>query len=369
MSHEKTSCLFASSSQLVDSPALFLPSEIIDNFFIVDSDPPEDILLDLSLLTWITVRDVIEYFKYRREKVENDYQQSIQREKWKDHELYKKTLPELRQLCKNNNVSSKGNKHELVQSIAQQDEDGESEENGFYPDYDGDPSSLPKTVSNIRKLPIATLKYILKSHALSYCGSKDELVLRVFLLSHNRVYLCAYNQAKFIKEKIGCARKIIAEQVKEYLLNVDNLKRIRVNRSVLKDKSVIEVPENIVEISDLHQLFKCLDTYLDQHLGRDDKVVCDEIETSTSEENRSKTDTKSEELFDVGTRVKVLWTKDEIGDTGWRSGWYVAEVQQANQMLDQIDVVYISEPESVYTIDVTSMLASGKLQLSDAKNA
>ena len=86
MTFEKTSCLYASSLQLVDSPALFLPSQILDNFFIVDSNPLEDILLDLSLLTWITISDVVEYFKYKREKFERDYQQH---EKWKDHEMYK----------------------------------------------------------------------------------------------------------------------------------------------------------------------------------------------------------------------------------------------------------------------------------------
>lgn len=36
---EKTSSLYASSPQLVDSPGLFLPSRILDTFFIIDSDP------------------------------------------------------------------------------------------------------------------------------------------------------------------------------------------------------------------------------------------------------------------------------------------------------------------------------------------
>ena len=87
--------------------------------------------------------------------------------------------------AKKNDLSTKGNKHELVRRIAEKK--GEIEEGRFYPDYNGDPSSLPGTVANIRKFPIATLKYILKSHALSYCGNKDDLVLRVFLLSHKRV--------------------------------------------------------------------------------------------------------------------------------------------------------------------------------------
>jgi hypothetical protein len=188
----------------------------------------------LALLTRSTDYDVIEYFKNKCERMENDYQQNIEREKWRNHELHKKSLVELHQICKKNGLSRKGNKHERVRRIAQNN--GETEENSFHPDYNGDPSSLPYTVANIRKLPIATLKYILKSHALSYCGNKDDLVLRVFLLSHGRTHLCSFSQAKIIKETIVSARKIIAEEVKEYLLNMDNMKQIRVNRSVLKEK-------------------------------------------------------------------------------------------------------------------------------------
>ena len=156
-------------------------------------------------------------------------------------------------------------------------------------------------------------------------------------------------------------KKIIAEEVKEYLLNMDNVKRTRVNRSILKEKSKIRVPENIINVSDLHQLFKSLGRYLDHfiniHNTKDDTVKS--IYTLSAA-----IDTGSEDFFEVGARVKVRWTKEEIGDSGWRCGWYVAEVQKANSMLDQIEVVYISEPESVYKIDVTSMLAKGKLQLS-----
>jgi hypothetical protein len=26
----------------------------------------------------------------------------------------------------------------------------------------------------------------------------------------------------------------------------------------------------------------------------------------------------------IGKRVKIKWSKDEIGDSGWRFGWYTA---------------------------------------------
>jgi hypothetical protein len=68
-------------------------------------------------------------------------------------------------------------------------------------------------------------------------------------------------------------------------------------------------------------------------------------------------------FFEVGTLLRVRWGKDELGNSGWRPGWYVAEVQGADVLEDTVDVVYVSEPESIYNIDVTEFLAQGKLQL------
>lgn len=113
--------------------------------------------------------------------------------------------------------------------------------------------------------------------------------------------------------------------------------------------------------SDLHQLFHSLERYL----ARSNSIIDTEDTVKSDRQNQPvETDTGFEDFFEVGTHVKVRWTKEEIGDSGWRPGWYVAQVQKASSMLDQIEVVYISEPESLYKIDVTYMLAKGKLQLS-----
>ena len=92
--------------------------------------------------------------------MENEYKQDILREKWKDHKLYTKSSADLQQMCK-----AKGIKHELVRRVALHDR--EKEGNTFQPSYNGDISSLPQSIGDLKKLPIATLKHILKSHALS----------------------------------------------------------------------------------------------------------------------------------------------------------------------------------------------------------
>ena len=136
--------------------------------------------------------------------MESDYQQNIEQENWRNHKLYKKSLAELHQICKKNDLPQKRNKHEIVRRIAEKN--GETDENSFYPDYNGQPSSLSNTIANIRRLHVATLKYILKSRALLHCGNKDDLVLRVFLLSHGRSYPCSFNQSTKLKEMIATAK-------------------------------------------------------------------------------------------------------------------------------------------------------------------
>lgn len=37
-----------------------------------------------------------------------------------------------------------------------------------------------------------------------------------------------------------------------------------------------------------------------------------------------------EENFDIGRAVMVKWTKDEIGVSGWKMGWYKAVVQSSS---------------------------------------
>ena len=67
--------------------------------------------------------------------------------------------------------------------------------------------------------------------------------------------------------------------------------------------------------------------------------------------------TEYEDYFEIGVHLKIMWTRDEIGDTGWKPGWYSAEVQSSTIENDEITVVYITEPDCVYTVEVTPLLA------------
>jgi hypothetical protein len=70
---------------------------------------------------------------------------------------------------------------------------------------------------------------------------------------------------------------------------------------------------------------------------------------------------ESEDFMVVGKRVKTKWSKDEIGDSGWKCGWYRAMVQGFSIEHDSIDVVYFTEKDCVCTVCVTDLISKGKL--------
>ena len=100
----------------------------------------------------------------------------MKRELWRSHKLYKKSVADLQQQCKVSGVSSNGQKHKLVERLVLKS--GGSQPSSDPIRYHGDLSSLPKSLSEIKKLSIPRIKYILRSHAMSIYGRKDELVLR-----------------------------------------------------------------------------------------------------------------------------------------------------------------------------------------------
>lgn len=110
-------------------------------------------------------------------------------------------------------------------------------------------------------------------------------------------------------------------------------------------------------ITDLHNLFINSRRYFSHPIHKDND------ESDAAKENQGENADEYHQYFEVGRQVKIRWSKDEMGDTGWREGWYNAEVQESELSSDEITVVYVSEPESTYKVEVTPLLANGKLKL------
>ena len=115
-SYEKTLLLY--NSELITTPELFLLSRILEDLFVINSTPPDDILPNIALLCWLPVDDVTMFCRNKDEKEEREYQQDISRETWQNRKFYEKKLVELQQVCKTNGLSTKGNKHDLAKSLA-----------------------------------------------------------------------------------------------------------------------------------------------------------------------------------------------------------------------------------------------------------
>jgi hypothetical protein len=143
----------------------------------------------------VTNRRINRIFQQEQREVYKSYRDNIGLETWR----------------KKNNVSFKGPKYIIVKALAlAQDEDVPDD---FRADYKGDLGLLPKSISMLKKLPAATLQYILTYHNLSTVGKKDNLVLCVFLLQNGRSHLASCMQVCEIEDLIKLVQSLILYQV------------------------------------------------------------------------------------------------------------------------------------------------------------
>lgn len=75
--------------EINNTPAAFLPSQILDMDFKVLKVIDESIMSYVSLLCWCPVQEVKLFFDQTEEKLEESFKCDYQREYWSQHELYK----------------------------------------------------------------------------------------------------------------------------------------------------------------------------------------------------------------------------------------------------------------------------------------
>lgn len=199
-------------------------------------------------------------------------------------------------------------------------------------------------------------------HNQPITGNKDNLVLRLFLLRNGRGHLVSYWEVREITKIIGMTKKAILHQIQEEVLNLSEVRRKRKYSTTTAKKSVILPTEDSCTTETLPNLLDPLLRHL-QAVASVNKETTEGVQSIKRYliQEGSPEQGDYESLFEIGKKVKIKWTADEIGDSGWRPGWYVAEVQSASMDTDEISIVYLSEPDVVYTIEVTPLLAQGKL--------
>ena len=79
-------------------------------------------------------------------------------------------------------------------------------------DYSGKLLSIPISTTAISRLTIAYLRSVLAYHHLPLLGTKEQLVLRVYLLRHNKTAAVATREESQLKYLVDLVYKIIFEQ-------------------------------------------------------------------------------------------------------------------------------------------------------------
>ena len=102
-------------------------------------------------------------------------------------------------------------KHQLVEIIVEKTGVEPPEINTSL-QYNGNLSSLPTSTSGLNRLTIPKLRCILQHHGYTPIGTKDQLVLRVYLLRHRQTAAIVARERCQMKNFINLCRKIILAQ-------------------------------------------------------------------------------------------------------------------------------------------------------------
>ena len=128
--------------------------------------------------------------------------------------------------------------------------------------------------------------------------------------------------------------------------------------------SFLPPPHTVKNESDLQNLFQPFLGFLEmqkqQHKLQDDALPLQPKKKEII--GLSDTDLR-ESISQVGSKIKIQWTKEEIGDTGWKPGWYVATVQGYCNETEIVTVKYASEPNLTYDEDLSTLISDGRIKL------
>ena len=344
-----------------EKPELFLPTRILDLCFSLTEDPPQNVMTLIALLAWITVSEAKAYYCKLRRRIEDLIKGDEERERWKNHSLYRtQTKNQLESLCKSLRipVTAALNKHQLVNLVSQK----KSENYPLLqqPLYCGKLSVVPNTAASLSKLTMAKLRAILTYHKCPNVGSKDQLVLRVLLLRQGHTAKMLLKEEQDLKALIKIVKELIFAQRNQNLST--HIYRRRTYNTT-STGSFLPVPVSVHFEADLTEIFAPLVGYV--MLRQDERATKDERNTASLIRRALVPDegeSLQQQLMEVGAKVKIKWTSDEIGD----SGWYIAYVQGYDSDADIITLQYQSEPDCTYTVELTPLITAGTIQLVQA---
>ena len=331
-------------------------------------NPLDDIINQIALLSWIT-SEVKQYKKKITCQIISQMEMDKEKDRWKSHPLYKQNTKEkLEAMCKKLQVpvTPAMAKHQLVEIVA--------EKTGVVPpkidaslQYNGNLTALPTSTAGLNRLTIAKLRYILRHHGFAPIGSKDQLVLKVYyLLRHGQITAIVAQERDRIKRLVSTCNQIILAQRSLHIKH--HIYRRRKYTLQKKNPHFVSSPPHIQSESDLIKLFDPLMAYIEKKQQQDitrlnsSTAVSKLSEHVPNSSESSNIDALMEQITQVGSVVKVKWTTEEVGDSGWKPGWYKATVQKFDEDSDTITLKYPRETIP-YEEELTPLLSQGKIKL------
>lgn len=196
-------------------------------------------------------------------------------------------------------------------------------------------------------LGTATLKSMLHYHHLPTRSSKDELVLNVCLLRSERKYLINKRKKSALRELIKTTELLISKQMEIDVCSNKPSSRKRKFESLTESKISTSNPRAMASAYGTYVKSKKIvpfgiqkDSIKDMLELKYDLLVSCKSEKSNANTTvtswnetaeRQGKSTMYEEFSEVGVRVSVKWDKEDLKDSGWKSGWFTAEVQDCDQ--------------------------------------
>lgn len=81
--------------------------------------------------------------------------------------------------------------------------------------------------------------------------------------------------------------------------------------------------------------------------------------TSSSQESMLK-----EQVTQIGAIVSIRWSASEVGDLGWKPGWYKGKfIYGYCEESDILTLRYLLEPDNTYEEEITPLLLQNKVKL------
>ena len=387
---------------------LFLPSDILDlSQKVFYPKPSQEILSAIAFLAWIPLRQVEFFFTCASKDSELLAEEDNSKEFWSKHPLYvEKSREELVAICTSKKLLETGKKHELVERIAKATEE-ERSWTGSCSIYGGNLSEVPSSVAQLNKQPVRFLRAVLRFHGYCPLGTKDELIIRVGLLKAGQIQTAFSRERMELVKRISILRdiyKLLAQEkeAKPYILKSRTFgsdgavlsTRDKCGHKKVVHDDKLEVQGTIGDILDrleqellklesaaVEKIGKCLSAKTRKEMSpapakrrkyQESREEAKPSRKSTREKQKPKKLEESwvaeerELMTQVGARIHVLWTENDLEGTKFKPGWYEGEVQEYDDDNDVIRVLYKDEEmvtssrtKNLFDLSVTVALAEG----------